>query len=142
MFKKIKQLFVYVLAGVMTVASFIQPATAAMIGTDQLMAAQEGSVHRAKIGDALSRPEVLASLEQYGVSRADAEARVAALTDAEAAQLAAGIDTLPAGGDGLAILGGIVLILIITDLIGVTNVFPFIDPMMNAGASGDSNDPD
>ncbi len=139
MFKKIKKLLVYAVASVMTLTSFIQPAAAAMIGTDQMMAAQARSAHHAKIADALGRPEVLAGLEQYGVSWADAEARVAALTDAEAAELAGRIDALPAGGDALSILGAIVLILIITDLIGVTHVFPFIRPIMSSGDSGDRN---
>ena len=63
-----------------------------------------------------------------GVNPADAKARVASLTDDEAAQLASKIDNLPAGGDGVGALIGALLIifivLLITDILGVTHVFP------------------
>lgn len=137
MLKKIKKSVVYVIVSALSLVSFVQPASAAMIGADQVMAAQTLSQNQAKIADALTRPEVAAELERLGVSKDDAEARVAALTDEEAATLASKIDSAPAGGDGLAILGGIVLILIVTDLIGVTDIFPFIDQATSGGSSGD-----
>jgi hypothetical protein len=65
-------------------------------------------------------------LQVRGVSIDAARERVAALTDAEAAQLAAQIDQAPAGADG--VLGTIVFIfvlLLITDILGLTKVFPF-----------------
>lgn len=136
MLKKIKKSVIYFIVSALSLASFVQPASAAMIGTDQVMAAHTASQNQAKIADALSRPEVASELERFGVSQADAEARVAALTDAEAAALASRIDSLPAGGDGLAVLGGIVLILIVTDLIGVTDIFPFINKANSSGSSG------
>jgi hypothetical protein len=136
MLKKIKKSVIYFIVSALSLVSFVQPASAAMIGTDQVMAAQTASQNQAKIADALSRPEVASELERFGVSQADAEARVAALTDAEAAALASRIDSLPAGGDGLAVLGGIVLILIVTDLIGVTDIFPFINKANSSGSSG------
>ena len=61
-----------------------------------------------------------------GVSPQDAQARAAALTDAEAAELAARIDELPAGGIG--IVGAILivfLVLLLTDILGYTKIFPF-----------------
>jgi hypothetical protein len=48
------------------------------------------------------------------------------LSDEELAQLAPGMDTLPAGGDG--VIGAIVfvfLVLLITDILGLTKIFPF-----------------
>jgi hypothetical protein len=66
----------------------------------------------------------------YGVSPADVKARVAALTDDEAAELAARIDELPAGG--VSILGValiVFLVLLLTDILGYTKVFPFTKPM-------------
>jgi hypothetical protein len=75
---------------------------------------------------------VRAALESRGVSAADAKARVAALSDDDVDQLAAKIDSLPAGGNGfetvlwLAFL--VFLILLITDILGFTKVFPFTRP--------------
>ena len=52
------------------------------------------------------------------------------MTDAEAAQLVSNIDALPAGGVG--ILGAIVLVflvLLVTDILGYTKMFPFTKPI-------------
>lgn len=77
----------------------------------------------------IERSDVRAQLASLGVNPADAKARVAALTDEEAAQLAARIDNMPAGGDGLGALVGaavlIFLVLLLTDILGFTHVFPF-----------------
>jgi hypothetical protein len=76
---------------------------------------------------------VRAQLESMGVNQADAKARVATMIDDEAAQLAAKIDNLPAGGDAAGALIGALLIvfivLLITDILGVTHVFPFTKPI-------------
>ncbi len=96
------------------------PAQAGMVGTDVALQ----SAHRTRIATALERADVRAQLEAHGVSPQDLKARVAALTDDEAAELAARMDELPAGG----ILGLILLIfvvLLITDILGFTKVFPF-----------------
>ncbi|MEA3195783.1 MAG: hypothetical protein QOD26_4116 [Betaproteobacteria bacterium] len=81
----------------------------------------------------LERVEVQQQLQAQGVSVELAKARVAALSDAEAAQLAAQIDSLPAGGDGVGALIGAILIvflvLLITDILGFTKVFPFTKPI-------------
>jgi len=105
------------------------PAQAGMLPTDSVVA----SPAKDRVVTFLNRTDVRAQLESMGVNPADAKARVASLTDAEAAQLAAKIDNLPAGGDGFGALIGALLIvfivLLITDILGVTKVFPFTKPM-------------
>jgi hypothetical protein len=54
---------------------------------------------------------------------------VAGLTDAEVARISQQIDTLPAGGDALGVVVLIFVILIITDALGVTDIFPFVHPI-------------
>ncbi len=105
-------------------------AQAAMVTTDNAAAAAD----RARSASLLDRAEVRARLEAFGVNVADAKVRVAALTDEEAAQLAHQMDQLPAGADGgLAPLVGAVvlvfLVLLITDLLGLTHVFSFTKPV-------------
>ena len=98
------------------------PAAAGMIGTDAVTAAAS----RERIGAALAREDVRVRLEASGVRPDEVRARVNALTDDEAAQLAQQLDSLPAGGDGL--VGAIVLVfivLLVTDILGYTKVFPF-----------------
>ena len=54
---------------------------------------------------------VVEALVHYGVNPAQARARAAALTDEEAARVAAEIDKLPAGGSGgYDVIGGLVLV--------------------------------
>jgi hypothetical protein len=101
------------------------PVNAAMVPTD--MALDEP---RERIAELLDRADVQAQLQAYGVSAAEVKSRVAALSDVEAAQLAAKIDELPAGG--VSIIGAILivfLVLLITDILGLTKVFPFTRPI-------------
>lgn len=101
------------------------PAQAAMVATESALGAE-----RDRIVEMLDRAEVQAQLQAYGVNLSDVKARVAALTDAEAAELAARIDELPAGG--VSILGAILivfLVLLLTDILGYTKVFPFTRPV-------------
>jgi hypothetical protein len=126
MIRNLKRLFVYVLMTAFTFVGFSQPVLATMIGTEQIVAANAGEDSRAKIAAALDRPDVMAQLEKFGVDKLEAQARVAAMTDAEAAELAGRVDNLPAGADGfIGTLIFIFVLLLITDILGFTKVFPF-----------------
>ena len=97
------------------IVSLALPAHAGMIATDQ-----------GRMVEFLDRAEVQAQLQAYGVSAAEVKARVAALTDDEAAQLAAQIDALPAGGVNIiSALLIVFLVLLLTDILGFTKIFPF-----------------
>ena len=94
------------------------------------MVSTESALERARIAAALERSEVREQLRAYGVRPEEVQARVAALSDAEAAELAARIESLPAGGIGL--VGAIVLVflvLLLTDILGYTKIFPFTRPV-------------
>lgn len=117
--------FIGALLAAFIFVGFTQTVLAAMISTEQIHAANVAGSDHAKIGAALDRPEVIAHLERLGVSKEDAQTRVAALTDDEAATLASQIDSLPAGGDIVGALVLIFVILLVTDILGLTKVFPF-----------------
>ncbi len=125
MIQKLKRAFVCMLLMSFTFVGFTQTVQAAMIGTEQVHAANAAHLNQQKIAAALDRPEVVAQLEKMGVDKADAQARVAALTDDEAASLAGRIDSLPAGGDVVGALVLIFVVLLVTDILGLTKVFPF-----------------
>src|SRR5262245_11573509 len=97
------------------------PAAAALLSTETALGAD-----RAYLNAVLERTEVRAQLEASGVSPSEVKARVAALSDAEVSRLAREIDTLPAGGDALGALITaaliVFLVLLITDLLGFTDV--------------------
>lgn len=101
------------------------PAQAGMLATEQAVT----SAARARIDALLERGDLQAQLAAYGVKASDVKARVAAMSDDEVAQLAGRIDSVPAGGDAAgALIGAAVLVfivLLITDILGYTHIFPF-----------------
>jgi hypothetical protein len=102
------------------------PALAGIVSTE---AAITGAQHE-RLAGLLERGDVQARLQELGVDPADARARVAALSDGEAAQLAARLDELPAGGNDLLVVALIVfLVLLLTDIMGYTKIFPFTRSM-------------
>jgi hypothetical protein len=103
----------------------LQSAFAGMVETDQVVSHELAVQDRARISAFLDRTDVLAQLQQQGVSASEAKARVYALTDDEAHKIAGKLDQLPAGGDILDILFLTFIILLITDILGYTKVFPF-----------------
>ena len=119
---------VYAVAS-MTVLGIPAPAAAAMIATDQAAApARSVQQERARIDALLAREDVRQGLVQHGVTPEQAKARIAALSDGEVLQVAGRLDALPAGGDGGSVLGAILIIffvLLITDILGWTKVYPF-----------------
>jgi hypothetical protein len=68
-------------------------------------------------------------MQALGVNPQAAAARVNALSDDEIAGLADRVDQLPAGGDVLTVLVVVFLVLLITDLLGLTHIFPFTKDM-------------
>jgi hypothetical protein len=109
----------------------VQKAKAEMIdtGTIVTMAQQENA--RARVMSFLDRQDVQQAMEQQGVAAEEARQRVATLSDAELMQIARAMDQLPAGGDGFGtVIGAAVLIfiiLLITDIAGLTHVFSFVN---------------
>jgi hypothetical protein len=106
--------------------------TAAPVQAAMLAAQAAGDGDRGRIAAALEREDVRAQLAARGVSLKEAQARVTALTDAEAAELAARVDELPAGGIGILGVALVVfLVLLLTDILGYTKIFPFTRPARN-----------
>lgn len=105
-------------------------AKAGLIGTETVLDALQGDTSRSRITAFINRQEVLDAFSEHGIDHLQVEKRVASLTDQEVAQICQVLDQLPAGGDGVgSVVGAIVLIflvLLITDLLGLTQVFPFV----------------
>ena len=118
------------LASCMSLTGFVQSAQAATLVTTEQVAASQGltspSAQRAHVNNVLERADVAAGLQERGVSVEQARARVAALTDDEVAQVSSTLDTAPAGAaDALGIILTIFIVLLITDILGFTKIFPF-----------------
>ncbi len=106
------------------------PAHAVMINTAEILKQKQQDLTRERLHILLDRSEVRKHLETWGVNPEEAKARVDSLTDQEIAKIAARIDQLPAGGDGFGVIVGaavlIFLVLLLTDILGVTDIFPFV----------------
>jgi len=109
----------------------VQTAKAQMIDTNTVIAVQKEEAGRERVAAFLDREDVRQVMVQQGVDAVEAQKRVASLSDAELAKISQTLDQLPAGGDGVgAVVGALVLIflvLLITDLLGLTSVFPFVN---------------
>jgi len=109
----------------------VHTAQAQLIGTNTVIAAQQQEATRERVTAFLSRNDVQQVMVQRGVDAFEAQKRVASLSDAELTKISQAMEQLPAGGDGVgAVVGAVVLIflvLLITDLLGLTHVFPFVN---------------
>lgn len=102
--------------GMMSAASAAIVDTSAIVVTDR--EADLDSI-RAQI----NRADVRAQMEQMGVDAAAIEKRIAGLNDRELHQLAVDMRNAPAGGDALALIGAVFVILLILELTGVIDIF-------------------
>jgi DNA replication protein DnaD len=124
MFRKIRTLTV---ASVFLAASFQAPVMAAMVDNDQLAMQAQLQLQRDEVRSFMAREDVREAMLGYGVSSADVDARINNLTESELLQIQDRLAQLPAGGDG--VLGAVVLILLILvllDVLGTTDIFPGI----------------
>lgn len=104
----------------------VPAAQAAMIGTSMELGQAERSAKEEQVMAVLEREQARATLEKYGVSPADIEERLDRLSDQQLTQLADKAEELPAGQDVLGFVLAVFLILILLDLLGVTDIFPAI----------------
>jgi hypothetical protein len=102
--------------GMMSAASAAIVDTSAIVTTDR-------EADLASIRARLDRAEVRAQMEQMGIDAAAVEQRIAALNDREMHQLATDLRNAPAGGDALALIGAVFVVLLILELTGVIDIF-------------------
>lgn len=103
---------------------FSGQAMAGVISTQQALSAEMRTASETQVRSAFARDDVRQAMQQMGVNPADADSRIASLSDAELIQLQGQLDRLPAGGDsGLVVVGIVFVVLLILELVGVINIF-------------------
>ncbi len=115
-----------VVAGLLALSVHLPAAQASLVGTEAVINATRVQQDRARLHQLLNREDVKSQLIARGVDPSQVQARVDSLTDQEVQTLAAKMDQMPAGGDALDLLVFIFIVLLITDILGFTNVFPFV----------------
>ena len=107
-----------------------QSAYAVIIGTETVLDSARGQEARATLKQLLAREAVQNALVARWIDSGEAEARIDSLSDAEAIHAADKFDQLPAASgffETLLIVAFLVfLILLITDISGYTDIFPFV----------------
>ncbi len=123
--KTFKNLISSCLIVCITVAGFPLTAQASIIATDEITSMGAAASNRDAVSGFLARDDVRQAIMAQGVSPQAALERVKAMSDVEVAQLAGRIDQAPAGGDILGVLLTVFIVLLVTDIMGLTKVFPF-----------------
>ena len=124
-FRRTMSLFLSLL---MLLASFSQ-VQAAIISNNQVIDNIEQTNNKEALLQTIHRIDVQEQLLSMGVNTADIENRINNMTQEEIAQLNQQFDELPAGGSVLGVVLLIFIIFVITDVIGATDIFPFIHPV-------------
>lgn len=116
-----------VIAPVMVVAlvfaGYSSVASAAVISTQEALSAEQRAASESSVHASMARDDVRQAMLRMGVDPAQADARIASLSDAELMKVQGQLDRLPAGGDALAVVGIVFIVLLILELTGVTNIF-------------------
>lgn len=121
----LKRLVATVLIPCVALAGLPLMAQAGIVSTEQALSAEAADANRDRVTSFLIRDDVRTELQAQGVSADDAVARVQAMSDTEVAQLAQRVDQAPAGAGVIGVLFTIFVILLVTDILGFTKVFPF-----------------
>ena len=107
----------------------IIPAQAAMIDNEQVINQHLQGQTRDSLQQLLQQQSARQQLQALGVGPDLVKNRIDSLTDSELARINRHVDTLDAGGNILGILLVIFIVFVITDVIGATDIFPFIHPV-------------
>jgi hypothetical protein len=114
-----------ILVSVSLVSSYTAQTWAGVVSTEQVLQ-QEAAIDTAPLVSALDREDVRQHLVDMGVDPEQAKLRIAALDDEQIGAIQANMDVLPTGGGVLEVVLAVLVVLVILDLVGVTNIFPFI----------------
>jgi hypothetical protein len=98
------------------------------VSSQNVMQAQAHAFNKQQLIDMVSRADVQEKLVSLGVSQNDAISRINGMTNSEISQLNSQLNDAPAGGVVGAVLT-VLAIIVILDLVGVTDVYPFIRPI-------------
>ena len=128
--KKIGFISLFMATIMLVIATPYQPLLAAMVPTEATLDKTIAQDARNHLKTLISRNDIKDALVSQGIDPDEAKARVDSLSDSEVIEVADKIEQLPAGGGafGAVIAASVIvfLVLLITDILGYTDVFPFV----------------
>jgi len=123
MLRKTRGFLVRLVSLALVSAGFMQFSHAGMIDTGYMVDSDAREASLARVEVLLAGDEVAKQFAALGVDQATIAERLQGLSDAELLALEGQIDKQLAGGDALAIIGIVFLVLMILELVGVTDIF-------------------
>lgn len=102
---------------------FMQVSSAGMIGTEYLIETEARQATLERLDVLLAKKQVAQQLMSLGVEPAAVASRLQGLTTAELVQIEGQLDSQIVGGDALGIIGAVFLVLLILELVGITDIF-------------------
>jgi hypothetical protein len=119
--------FTALIGGIFLSLNLAMPtAHAGMIGTDTVVQQEQLDIQRSELKEFLARDDIRDQLIAWGVNPADAASRVDSLNAQEVQTMSQRMRELPAGGDVLGAVVFVFLVLLVTDILGYTDIFPFV----------------
>lgn len=103
-------------------------ASAAVFSSEQVISKQEFNFNKQQVLSYVDSAEVQNKLIELGVSPADAKQRIANMTAEELNTLNGQMNEMPAGGI-VGVVVTVLVVVVVTDLMGLTDVYPFINPI-------------
>jgi hypothetical protein len=128
--KRINFISLFMATIMLLIAIPYQPLLAAMVPTEATIYQFKAQDARDHLKTLISRDDIKTALISQGIDPDEAKARVDSLSDSEVIDVADKIEQLPAGGGVFgAVIGAaliVFLVLLLTDILGFTDVFPFV----------------
>jgi hypothetical protein len=103
-------------------------ASAAVFSSEQVISKQQFNFNKQQVLSYVDSAEVQNKLIELGVSPADAKQRIANMTAEELNALNSQMNEMPAGGI-VGVVVTVLVVVVVTDLMGLTDVYPFINPI-------------
>ena len=127
---KVKFVSIFMASLMFLIAVPYQSIFAAMITTDVAVESERAEKSREDLKQLISRENIEKYLIAQGIDPVEVKSLIDTLTDAEAIALAVKIEELPAGGSAIGVIVGaaliVFLVLLVTDILGYTDIFPFV----------------
>ena len=128
--KKVSFVSLFMVTVMLSITVPYQPLLAAMVPTEAIIDSNNAVGARDYLKSLISRDDIRELLISYGIDLNEAKARVDSLSDSEAIAVADRIEKLPAGGNAIGVIVGaaliVFLVLLLTDILGYTDIFSFV----------------
>jgi hypothetical protein len=128
--KKIGFISLFMATIMLLIATPYQPLLAVMVPTEVTLDKTIAQDARDHLKTLISRNDIKDALISQGIDPDEAKARIDSLSDSEVIEVVGKIEQLPAGRGAFGALIGaaliVFLVLLLTDILGFTDVFPFV----------------